>query len=783
MGEEISSFFIEKENEKTNTSIEGKLASLMSVLPNVTMVPTHAQTQTQLQSLNPTPIYNINTETISNMMFTNMVMAKMGELFSTNIKFSIANLGKLILLMFLTESKDSMKNLIKTHLFGDQHFLFKLWSWLKSYKTQPKGLTFDLSMPLDMKMDDTKNSSKRIAIDYCESFRKALYAYLKSQEKNCRFNSSITKFQIENNKTTNKHETISNVQITIDNVLYVLNSAFNYTVDFETDKLIDIWIDDKAKPTKYVELLNKNQLWIFQSFDEKIEGAMKISKMEATRKFKHEDTRLGFDILTLTAITTMICSNYPKFDFDETYFSIYIVMLILMKMGLMDKNYVFFAKALKTGKLIFDKHHTYDVTKYKFFWTPTCYQKDDVSLNTIKARGCYDDWVNFANPDSAPEAYNRSYIDISLIAPDDKVPTSLSSSSSSMDDFTLNDLDENLAMKKFFNEIGKNQGNITNKIGVYILKLETNEKEEKIDNPEYQQWLNKKKIFEEMATKNATVMEQFAKLDIPAEKITTKKITKTVTQKKINEIKKDIKTVYLQKKHKASLLSSISQYRDIKEIFDSHGLQRKLNILLYGVPGTGKSTTIQAVGTFLGKDIYYVDIKNANTNEELQMLFDYVNKNVSNGGIVVLEDIDCMTSIVLDRKHLEEKPKSSDALEGGNENKITLDYFLNILQGTLTPEDSIFIVTTNYYEKLDTAFTREGRFDVKLQLDRCDSHQIKRIYKDFIGRKISSSVLSQIPQYEYSPAKIIYHLKEYIIGDRNQLPDEEIMDPFITKET
>jgi SpoVK/Ycf46/Vps4 family AAA+-type ATPase len=112
---------------------------------------------------------------------------------------------------------------------------------------------------------------------------------------------------------------------------------------------------------------------------------------------------------------------------------------------------------------------------------------------------------------------------------------------------------------------------------------------------------------------------------------------------------------------------------------------------------------------------------------------------------------------------------------------MTLDYFLNILQGTLTPEDSIFIVTTNHYEQLDPAFTRDGRFDVKIQLDLCDHHQIQEIFRDFIGRPIDPDVLSQIPEYQYSPAKLIFHLKEYILGDANALPDAVILESFMEK--
>jgi hypothetical protein len=50
------------------------------------------------------------------------------------------------------------------------------------------------------------------------------------------------------------------------------------------------------------------------------------------------------------------------------------------------------------------------------------------------------------------------------------------------------------------------------------------------------------------------------------------------------------------------------------------------------------------------KYIYYVDLNTINTNEQLTAVFQYVN-NSTTGGIVVFEDIDVMSNIVLSRPH------------------------------------------------------------------------------------------------------------------------------------
>ena len=66
---------------------------------------------------------------------------------------------------------------------------------------------------------------------------------------------------------------------------------------------------------------------------------------------------------------------------------------------------------------------------------------------------------------------------------------------------------------------------------------------------------------------------------------------------------KSLDTLYLRQTDKKKLLSSLHQFEERKGIINNLGLPNKLNILLHGVPGTGKSTTIQEVASYLEKDM------------------------------------------------------------------------------------------------------------------------------------------------------------------------------------
>ena len=85
---------------------------------------------------------------------------------------------------------------------------------------------------------------------------------------------------------------------------------------------------------------------------------------------------------------------------------------------------------------------------------------------------------------------------------------------------------------------------------------------------------------------------------------------------------------------------------DAEKVYKNMGLPYKLGVLLYGLPGTGKSTTIKAIASYMRKNVYFIDLKNVHTNGELHMIFTHVFENSQNGGIVVFEDIDAMTDVV-----------------------------------------------------------------------------------------------------------------------------------------
>jgi chaperone BCS1 len=198
--------------------------------------------------------------------------------------------------------------------------------------------------------------------------------------------------------------------------------------------------------------------------------------------------------------------------------------------------------------------------------------------------------------------------------------------------------------------------------------------------------------------------------------------------------------------------------------------------MFYGVPGTGKSTSIVTIDSYLKKDIYYLNMNTIKTNAELQMIFDYVLKNCSKTGIIVIEEIEKQTDIVF-KDHELEHETMTDILDK-KEGKLNLSYFLNLLDGTLSQEETVYIMTTNHIDKLEPALYRSGRIDKMIEFKKCDKYQIEIIYERIMKRKIDSNILKLISEDTYTLADIIFHLVSYIY--ETKLDDEVIMEKFIT---
>jgi SpoVK/Ycf46/Vps4 family AAA+-type ATPase len=325
----------------------------------------------------------------------------------------------------------------------------------------------------------------------------------------------------------------------------------------------------------------------------------------------------------------------------------------------------------------------------------------------------------------------------------------------------------------------------------YVIKIDTITTKTTIPNKKYIEYSKQKDTLFELAKINkenkdneTSDMEikhkisEFMKLTIPPEEKKKIKSEKQIVVSEINEIYKSFNTLYLREHDKFKLKNVLEMFKDDNETWKEMGIPNKLGILLYGIMGTGKSSAISAIATYLQKNIYCVDFKTIKTNSDFLMVVDYVNKNCLGGGILTFEDFDAMSNVLHKRVDNSEVVNSNVDLYNSSKQDLTLDFILNVFQGSMTPSGFVFVGTTNHLDVLDEALYRDGRFDIKIEMKLCDYYQIQCIYNKLIGRNITEDILTRIEENKWTPANIIFRVMHYVRGDHT---DEIILQPFFTK--
>lgn len=155
--------------------------------------------------------------------------------------------------------------------------------------------------------------------------------------------------------------------------------------------------------------------------------------------------------------------------------------------------------------------------------------------------------------------------------------------------------------------------------------------------------------------------------------------------------------IFISKNMKEQLINRINLFTSQKDKYKRFGRPYKLNILLCGKPGAGKTSIIRSLASYFKKECYICSINKHTEDRDLFSLYKHISGDAP---IIAIEDI--------------------DSVFDGRESKgeLTFTTLINVLDGINTPTDGMInIITTNIPEKLDSALMRPGRIDLILRFE------------------------------------------------------------------
>lgn len=199
-------------------------------------------------------------------------------------------------------------------------------------------------------------------------------------------------------------------------------------------------------------------------------------------------------------------------------------------------------------------------------------------------------------------------------------------------------------------------------------------------------------------------------------------------------------TLFFDKDIKNKICKHLDDWLANEEVYKDRGLTFKTGILLYGVAGTGKSSLASAIATYLNCGLITIDtatFADLNITEVVESI------NADNNRYVIL--IDEIDTIFTSR----DEDNITDS------QKVRTSKLLSLLDSQQSPNNVIFVATTNYVNKLDKAVIRKGRFDMSIELGNISKDTAMEMCKSFnLTKEQSMKAISEFEGKEINPAEL-----------------------------
>lgn len=172
-----------------------------------------------------------------------------------------------------------------------------------------------------------------------------------------------------------------------------------------------------------------------------------------------------------------------------------------------------------------------------------------------------------------------------------------------------------------------------------------------------------------------------------------------------------------------ALVTETKSWLEGKDWFRERGIPWRRSWLLHGIPGTGKTSLVRALGQEFDLPIYVFDIASLRNDE---MRKEWLKVLRETPCLILIEDIDA----------------TFDGRDNRHEEGMTFDCLLNCLDGVERTDGLLTIITTNNIDNLDPALagvtrdgdtTRPGRVDRVVEMGELDSAGRIKLARRILG--------------------------------------------------
>ncbi|KAI0642224.1 P-loop containing nucleoside triphosphate hydrolase protein [Trametes meyenii] len=184
------------------------------------------------------------------------------------------------------------------------------------------------------------------------------------------------------------------------------------------------------------------------------------------------------------------------------------------------------------------------------------------------------------------------------------------------------------------------------------------------------------------------------------------------------------------------VLNDAKDFLGSKTWYAERGIPHRRGYLLYGAPGSGKTSLIHSIAGELNLDVYILSLTRLGLDDT--SLSSTIG-DLPQQCIVLVEDIDAAFHQGV-KRDIADPEKEQDGPEGAHKGapepspsvgRVTLSGLLNALDGIAAQEGRILFATTNDYDALDPALCRPGRLDLHIEFKLASKYQCREMFRRF----------------------------------------------------